>query len=384
MNQNPDPVFVILKFILSLFIFTSMVFIFVVLWTVRKHPGPIAFMLGVNPTSTITLTPTITPTLTITPTPTSTNTATITPTPTDTVTPTPTDTLTPTPTETPTETPTITLTPIDTPTQVVPTSPPMLIGAGDIAACGFDGAEKTARIIDRYSEAEVFTAGDNQQDQGSWDQFMECYDPTWGRFKSRTHPTIGNHEYQTDNGDPYFRYFGARAGEPGKGYYSYNIGTWHIISVNTNCSSADCGKNSPQEKWLRADLETSNARCTLMVWHVPRWSSGPVSTNRNSINLWNIAVDYNVEVVISGHNHMYERFAPMDKEGKLDPKGVQEFVVGTGGSPLFDFGPIVTNSEVQYNQSNGVILFRLYSETYSWQFISTEGEFTDVGSGSCH
>jgi acid phosphatase type 7 len=384
MNQNSDPVFVILKFVISLFIFTSLIFIIVVLWTVRKHPGPIAMILGVGPTRTATLTPTITSTFTITPTATATFTPTLTPTPTNTLTPTPTETLTPTPTDTATETPTVTLTPIDTPTSVVPTNPPLLIGAGDIAACDYDGDDKTALIIDGYPEAEVFTAGDNQQDQGTWDQFMKCYDPSWGRFKSRTHPTSGNHDYLTDNGAPYYRYFGAAAGEAGKGYYSYNLGEWHIVSVNSSCPATNCGPNSPQEKWLRADLETSNARCTLLYWHVPRWSSGPAKPDINAITLWNIAVDYNVEMVVNGHNHMYERFAPMNKKGIADPFGVRQFVVGTGGVPLYEFGPILSNSEVQYNKTNGVILFRLYSGSYQWQFIPTEGDFTDWGSGDCH
>jgi acid phosphatase type 7 len=378
MNQTENPLSIILKFIVVLFACLSLLLFMAIFWLRRDYTAPIAAFFGPSPTITMTSTLTPTPTLPAT----STSTSTPTPTSTVTHTPTPTVTQTPTPTETPTETSTPTLTPTD----VIPTSVPMLIGAGDIAYCGdqYQWDEQTAKIIDGYPEAAVFTAGDNSQDSGTMDEFRNCYGPSWGRFQNRIHPSPGNHDYATDTGANYYAYFGDTAGEPGKGYYSYNVGDWHIISLNSICDREDCRRDTAQEAWLRSDLEASGSTCQLLYWHIPRWTSGFYKNAPNSTYLWNIAAEYGVEVVISGHDHQYERFAPQDNKGNPDPFGVRQFVVGTGGAPLMGFDQIQPNSEVQYNQSNGVILFRLYTGYYEWQFISTASDFTDWGNGECH
>jgi acid phosphatase type 7 len=324
-----------------------------------KAPIPLAMVLGLVPSYTPTQTATATPTSTLTPTATSTVTAT------------PTLTFTPQPTAT------------DTPT---PTPPPMLIGAGDIALCGdeYQNDDATASIIEGYPAANIFTAGDNQQNDGGWGKYDDCYGPSWGRFKSRIRPSMGNHDYNTEEGAPYYAYFGGAAGEPGKGYYSYDIGAWHIIALNSNCPDGDCNPGSAQEQWLRQDLAASQARCTLLYWHFPRWTSGPHSDSDSVAGLWNAAVEGGAEIVVNGHNHQYERFAPMNSSGQPDPNGIREFVVGTGGAPLYGFFIEHENSEVRHSESHGVILFTLYATSYQWEFIPTSGDFHDSGSGECH
>ncbi|HWC72593.1 MAG TPA: Ig-like domain-containing protein [Gemmatimonadales bacterium] len=258
----------------------------------------------------------------------------------------------------------------------------VLVGAGDIATCTNQNDSATAKIIDGISGA-VFTAGDNAYPNGSATDYANCYGPTWGRFKSRTHPAPGNHEYNTAGAPGYFGYFGSAAGDPSKGYYSYDYGGWHIIVVNSNL---DRTAGSPQEQWLRADLASNHARCTLAYWHYPRFSSGNTHGSDVSMQpIWQALYDFGADVVISGHEHVYERFAPQTPNGQLDAsKGIREFVVGTGGAGNYTFGAPQPNSEVRYNATAGVIKLTLYADHYDWQFIPTSGSFTDSGSGSCH
>ena len=257
-----------------------------------------------------------------------------------------------------------------------------LVGAGDISTCTNQGDSATAKIIEGISGT-VFVAGDNAYPDGSADQYANCYDPTWGRFKSRTHPVPGNHEYNTPNASGYFGYFGSAAGDPSKGYYSYDIGGWHIIAINS-VIARDAG--SPQEQWLRADLAGNQKKCTLAYWHYPRFSSGSTHGNDATMSaIWQALYDYNAEVVVSGHEHNYERFAPQTPSGQLDQaRGIREFVAGTGGAGNYTFGATQPNSEVRYNSTPGVLKFTLYADHYDWQFIPTSGSFTDSGSGSCH
>lgn len=334
----------------------------ITLWPDENGPRPIAMLF--DPLST----PTITPTLTSTPTPLPTSTPTQSATPTATYTPTSTATSTPTPTFT-----------------YTPTPAPMLIGAGDIAYCEpqKNNSADTARIIDLYPAAIVFTAGDNNQDDGNYGRYENCYGPTWGRFKDRTRPSMGNHDHKTENGAPYHMYFGEAAGMYGHGFYSYEVGEWHIIALNSNCDSG-CEPGSLQEQWLRDELAANRARCTLLYWHHPMWTSGPERELGFISGFWNAAVEGDADVAVNGHNHQYERFAPMDELGNYDPSGVRQFVVGTGGAPLYGFTKALPNSEVRYNSSHGVILFKLYPASYEWVFISTTGDFQDSGSADCH
>lgn len=290
----------------------------------------------------------------------------------------PTNTPSPTHTATPTDTPAPTITP--TPTPIV------LLGAGDIAYCGEAhlGDEMTRDLLADFPDAVIFTAGDNVQGEGTRAEFRNCFGPSWGVFKDRIHPSPGNHDYDTEDGAPYYEYFGRAAGEAGQGFYSYDIGDWHMIALNSNCDNIACGPNSKQHQWLRQNLEANNSKCTLLYWHHPRFSSG-LAGNYGSVNsFWRSAVELGGDIVVNGHDHDYERFAPMDSEGNADPNGMQLFIVGTGGTTLRDFGEIKPNSEVRYNGGNGIIKFNLYPGWYEWEFIPTiPGDFSDSGSGVC-
>ena len=211
---------------------------------------------------------------------------------------------------------------------------PVLVGAGGIASCDTAGDEATAALIAEMPGATVFTAGDNAYEKGTAAQFAQCYDTTWGKFKARTHPSPGNHDYSTSSGGPYYSYFGAAAGTAGQGWYSYDLGDWHVVSLNSNCSrNSRCAAGSAQEKWLRADLAASEARCTAAVIHHPRFSSDNIDGNRPQVGpLWDALYAAGADLVISGHARVYERFAPQTPAGKADPKhGLTLINVGTGG-----------------------------------------------------
>ncbi|MHC1784206.1 MAG: metallophosphoesterase [Anaerolineaceae bacterium] len=296
--------------------------------------------------------------------------------------PSPIPTLTPQPTLTHTPLPTPTGHPTHTPTP----EPFLLIGAGDIAYCGEDslGDEATSAILERFPSAAIFTAGDNVSGVGRLAEYRNCFGPTWGRFLDRLHPVPGNHDLETDGGAPYYAYFGEVAGQTGQGFYSYNLGDWHIAALNSNCDAIACGPNSAQARWLREDLTANGSQCTLLYWHHPRYSSG-LSGNYGLVSsFWRIALEYGADVVVSGHDHGYERFAPQDGDDLADPDGIRQFVVGTGGSELREFGEVKPNSEVRDNSTHGVILFRLFPGRYEWEFLPVEGgTFTDKGEGKC-
>jgi len=264
---------------------------------------------------------------------------------------------------------------------------PVLVGAGDIASCVTAGAEATAKLLDGISGT-VFTLGDNAYETGTSLEFAACYDPTWGRHKARTRPAPGNHEYLTDGARDYFDYFGAAAGDPAKGYYSYDLGAWHIIVLNSNCSEVGgCGVGSLQERWLRADLAAHPTTCTLAYWHHPRFSSGRNGSDATYQAFWQALYDYNADVVLSGHDHDYERFMPQNPRGVPDPvRGLREFVVGTGGRSHFTFrGAAVPNSEARNDNTFGVLKLTLHPAGYDWAFVPEAGKtFTDSGTGSCH
>jgi len=258
----------------------------------------------------------------------------------------------------------------------------ILLGAGDIADCDSGEPEATARILDTIPGT-VFTAGDNVYPRGSRTDFAECYDLTWGRHKYRTRPSPGNHDYRSKRAAPYYAYFGANAGDPAKGYYSYDLGEWHIVALN---SEVDMKRGSPQERWLRADLAASRARCTLAYMHRPRFSSGDShGSQRQAAALFQALYDNGAEVVIGGHDHVYERFAPQTPDGQLDrARGVRQFVVGTGGRDRDGFRKALPNSETRYNDSKGIIRLALSPGRYTWEFVPVSGAFRDRGSDSCH
>jgi hypothetical protein len=257
-----------------------------------------------------------------------------------------------------------------------------LVGAGDIASCGSSGDEATAKLLDAIPGT-IFTAGDNAYEDGSAADYANCYAPSWGRHKSRTRPAPGNHEYLSPNGTGYYGYFGSAAGDPSEGYYSYELGGWHIIALNSNLR-VDPG--SPQEQWLRQDLANSDVKCTLAYWHHPRFSSGLDHGNDPMMEpLWQALYDYGADVVVSAHDHIYERFAPQTPTGALDlAKGIREFIVGTGGGSRDGTGSPRPNSEVRSGAAWGVLKLSLFTDRYEWKFVPVAGEtFTDSGSGSC-
>lgn len=270
---------------------------------------------------------------------------------------------------------------------------PVIAAAGDIACMSSAATTSTAcqhlatsEIIFSGTYSHVLALGDNQYQDGSLEQYNDGYDPTWGRLKEKTLPVPGNHEYRTANAAGYFDYFGARAGETGKGYYSVDIGKWHIVALNSNCQNGFCSANSEQVTWLRADLEANAALCTLLFWHHPRFSTGEHGNNTTVAHFWNAAYEFNADLILVGHDHDYERFAPQNPSGQPDEaNGIRQFVVGTGGRSLDSFLTTSTLSEIRQNSSFGILQLKLHESGYSWKFVPIESaDFEDEGTGTCH
>jgi 3',5'-cyclic AMP phosphodiesterase CpdA len=267
----------------------------------------------------------------------------------------------------------------------------VLLAAGDIAECDHQGDEATAHILAEYPQAKVATLGDNAYQHGTLEEFKSCYGPSWGKFKDRTMPATGNHDEATKNAQGFSDYFGSRGGPYDKYYYSYDLGSWHMVVLNSDCwRVGGCDSDDPQAVWLRRDLERSSALCTLAVWHRPPFSSGrygaPEDTRRVR-PLWRVLDEQGVDVLLTGHEHSYERFAPMDAEGKRDDAhGVRLFIVGTGGGNLrrFENAPLPT-TEARQDNTWGVLKLDLKPAGYDWKFLPVAGSsFSDSGAGSCH
>lgn len=278
-----------------------------------------------------------------------------------------------------------------------PSDPAYNGGAGTSSSCKMAA---TSNLLVGTGLSAVLPLGDIQYDCGSPGDFAASYDPTWGRVKSITTPVPGNHEYKTADPDAYgghdcdttghasgyYGYFGAAAGDPSKGYYSYDLGTWHIVVLNTTlaCSLISCSAGSAQERWLAADLAAHPAACTLALWHEPRFSSKLPSTKTAAF--WQDLYAANADVVLNGHVHDYERFAPQTPSAVADPaRGIREFVVGTGGKSSENIGATpAANSEVQ-GKTYGVLRLTLHADSYDWQFVPASGSgFTDSGTTGCH
>jgi acid phosphatase type 7 len=252
----------------------------------------------------------------------------------------------------------------------------VLVGAGDIAKCDQNGDSRTAQILGTIPGT-IFTTGDNAYDSGTYAEYLNCYGPTWGQYKDRTMPVPGNHEYETAGAPGYYRYFNVPE------YYAYDQGTWRIYALN---SEIDTSATSAQVQWLQADLAQNPRSCVMAYWHRPLWSSGNHHGGDNKMQvIWNILFDANAELVITGHEHNYERFSPMNKTGQAVPVGLQEIVVGTGGANKFGFGNILPASQVRNANTYGVIKLTLSPGKYDWQFVPVAGgTFTDYGSQNCH
>ena len=264
----------------------------------------------------------------------------------------------------------------------------VVVAAGDIAACDSSGDEATAKLLGGI-DGTVLTLGDAAYPRGSVKNFNDCYEPSWGHFKGRTKPTPGNHEYYMKGAKGYFDYFGDAAGEPGQGYYSYDLGEWHLLALNSNCQEVGgCVDGSPQLGWLREDLATNNdVACTLAYFHYPLFTSGKKrGPGYPEVKpLWEALYAAGADVVLSAHDHNYQRFAPQNPEGEADRnRGIRQFVVGTGGANLYAIVNPIGGVEVYNDETNGVLKLTLGSKSYKWRFVSAEGEaFTDSGKASC-
>jgi hypothetical protein len=272
---------------------------------------------------------------------------------------------------------------------------PVLLAAGDIACApdnrSFRGgagtpnacrASATAELALKMSPTAVLALGDVQYGSGSLADYEASFDRTWGRLRAVLYAVPGDEEYERNSeGMAYFSYFGMAAGQPGKGYYSFDLGSWHIIAINSNLPG---GSGSPQERWLRADLAANRSSCTLAFWHRPRFSSGGNGNGPSITALWRALYDYHADVVLAGNDHDYERFAPQTPDGVKAANGIREFVVGTGGASHGSAGPRAANSEVFNNDTFGLLRLELHDGSYDWRFVPEPGkQFSDSGHGSC-
>ena len=273
-----------------------------------------------------------------------------------------------------------------------PSNPNFNGGAGTLTNCR---QQYVSDLLVNAGLAAVLPLGDNQYECGGYNAFLQSYDQSWGRVRAITRPVVGNHEYLTSGGtscdasnagaNGYFTYFGTAAGSPGQGYYSYDIGSWHIIALNSNCGDAGgCNSTSPQGRWLSADVAAHPNSCTLAYWHIPLFSSGGRAAP-NSLPLWQTLYAAGADVILNGHDHVYERFAPQDPNGQRDEaRGIREFIVGTGGANLTAFATVAANSDVRNSTSFGVLRLTLHPTSYDWQFVpATGGTFGDSGTGGC-
>jgi 3',5'-cyclic AMP phosphodiesterase CpdA len=268
-----------------------------------------------------------------------------------------------------------------------PSGDPVLVGAGDIARCDGTDDEATAALVER-TPGVVFTLGDNAYESGTAQEFRDCFGSSWGAFKDRiAFPVPGNHDYATDGAAGYLGYFGSAAAPGGTTWYSRDVGAWHVIVLDSTCEALDggCASDSAQLDWLRADLAASAARCTLALWHQPRFSSGYHGNDPAVAPFWDALHAAGADLVLNGHDHDYERFAPQDPGANPDPaRGITEIVIGTGGAPLREFGAPVANSVVRSSVSPGVLTLVLGAGGWTYRFDSTDGMFSDQGTGTCH
>jgi len=260
--------------------------------------------------------------------------------------------------------------------------------AGDVA-CPVGGARcrdaATARVIARIAPQALFALGDLQYETGRLADFRSSYARTWGRYRSITFPAVGNHEYLTPRAAGYFTYFADRAGPTGRGWYARSIGSWRVIALNSNCAEAGgCERGSPQQRWLASELAAHPARCTVAIWHHPRFSSGRHGDDSGTAALWATLRARRADLVLVGHDHNYERFAPQNSDGRPDARGIREFVVGTGGRNTYPLGIPRRNSEVRTTDVHGMLELDLRARGYRWRFRAVPGdEFSDAGTGRC-
>lgn len=283
--------------------------------------------------------------------------------------------------------------------QRTPAADPVLAAAGDIACApesgSFNGGSGTATECRMLATSDLLVArapdvvlplGDTQYEEGALARFQLSYHPTWGRVLATTRPVVGNHEYGTPGAAGYFDYFGAAAGDPVEGWYSFDVGVWHVVVLNSVCAAVGgCGVGSPQETWLRADLAAHPGACTVAAMHHPRFSSGMHGGDPAMSAFWDALHQAGADVVLTGHEHDYERFVPQRPDATADAlHGLREFVVGTGGKDQRPFVTTEAGSEVRLTGTFGVLELTLHPATYEWKLVATDGSTADSGSGTCH
>ena len=293
------------------------------------------------------------------------------------------------PSPSPPPTPTLRATPRDSATPSASPSPSatpaVVVAAGDIADCALEGDSATAALIGERPDAVVAALGDLVYPNGTADTYAQCYVPAWGNFVERTRPAVGNHDLAADGGAAYWELFGDFAGTPGEGWYSYDIGGWHVVVLNSNCDRIGCDIGSAQHDWLTADLAASEADCTLAYWHHPRFTSGKHWTDPVfGAAFWTTLADAGAELLLTGHDHHYERFAPMDAAGSVVANGLRQFIVGTGGAVLRPVVRLAPGSELIVDDAHGILELSLSPGAYAWSFIGADGVELDAGSGTCH
>ena len=287
-----------------------------------------------------------------------------------------------------------------------PGSDPVVAAAGDIACDPlspyFGGGlgqgvfcrqTRTSDLLLRMDLEAVLLPGDLQYEDGKLWKFRRSFDPSWGRLKHLLRPVPGNHEYRDPGAAGYFDYFngpgqqGGQAGERGAGYYSFEVGDWHLVGLNSECSQVGgCEAGSPQERWLRADLASHPVACTLVFWHHPHFTSGRYSAEGTMRAVWDALYDANVDLVVNGHEHFYERFAPQTPDGVPDAtRGIRQITVGTGGKNRFGYVGAAPNSELRENRYHGVLKLGLHEGSYDWDFVTAPwGRVADSGTSGCH
>jgi acid phosphatase type 7 len=265
-----------------------------------------------------------------------------------------------------------------------------LLAAGDIAECAGAGDEATAEILARHPNATIAPLGDLAYPHGRPQDFRRCFGPSWGRFVERMRPASGNHDHATPDARGYWQFFGRRAGPFDRYMYAYDIGTWRAVVLNSDCwRIGGCALDDPQARWFREELRRNPRQCTLAYWHRPPFSSGRYGDPENTARvrpLWRIAAEEGVDVVLTGHEHSYERFRPMGAEGRPEPVGPRLFIVGTGGAELRPYTrPRLPTTVVRDGATLGLLRLRLRAGSYDWRFVpARRGGFTDHGSGACH
>jgi hypothetical protein len=256
----------------------------------------------------------------------------------------------------------------------------VLLAAGDVGLCGSPAAVETGEMLDGLAGT-VLGVGDLAYRRGTAEEFAACYDPVWGRHKDRTRPAPGNHEYESSGAQPYFDYFGSRAGSPGLGYYSFRSGEWLVLSLNSNLP---VGAGTAQAQWIRTELVANATLCALAYFHHPLYSSGPNGDNARVAGLWQLLYEQGVDVIVNAHEHMYERYAPMSPDGQRnDTRGIRQFIAGTGGSGLYALRRVHPQSEVQII-AHGLLKLTLSAHGYDWEFMQVGGARGDAGSDVCH